>query len=253
MPKFIRKNLEGTEYVHITTHGIAEEYIYEEINEKKEIRKLILENQEKFNINVIAYCIMDNHLHLLIKFKETKDLSKYMHQINTSYAIYYNKRHNRQGYVHKGRYCSQIIKNKNHLRKAIVYIHNNPIKAKICNKADEYYFSSYLSFLKEKKDEIINIFDSENQYRKMHYENKSQLEYLVDFEKISNDDANIILIEYLRKKHITIKELEKDKEKLYEVCNILKNKYKVSYRELENITKVGREKIRRLLIKNMKV
>ncbi len=251
MPKFIRKNLDGIEYVHITTHGIAEEFIYEKTNEKKEIRKLILENQEKFNINVIAHCIMDNHLHLIIKFKETKDLSNYMHQINTSYAIYYNKRHNRQGYVYKGRFHSQIIKNENHLRNAIIYIHNNPVKAGICNKADEYEFNSYTNFWKE--NEEINIFTSKKQYEEMHYRKDVQLEYLSDFEKVSNEDARLVFIEYLDKEHITIDELKENKEKLYEICDILKNKYKVSYRDLESITEIGREKIRRILIKNEKV
>lgn len=251
MPKFIRKNLEGIEYVHVTTHGIAEEYIYEKTEEKKEVRKLILENQEKFNINVIAYCIMNNHMHLLIRFKETKDLSSYMHKINTSYAIYYNKRHNRQGYVHKGRFYSQIIKNEKHLRNAIIYIHNNPVKAKICNKANEYEFSSYLSFWKDKKDDNMNIFDSKSQYKNMHDIDDMNEDYISDFEGISEEETKEILMKYLNKEHITIEELQKDKQKLYEFCNICKTQYKISNRGLEKIIKVNREKIRRILMKNV--
>ena len=252
MPKFIRNNLNGTEYVHVTTHGIAKEYIYEKTNEKEEIRKLILENQEKFNINIIAYCIMSNHLHILIKFKEQRDLSNYMHKINTSYAIYYNKRHNRQGYVYKDRFHTQIIKNINHLRNAVIYIHNNPVKAQICSKAKDYKFSSYVSYWKDRKNNVIQIFESKKQYKEMHDNDDIQIECISDFEEISNEDINIILIEYLRKKNITIDELKEDKEKLFEICSILKIKYKVPYRELENIIKVSREKIRRL-IKNKKV
>ena len=249
MPKFIRKNLEGTEFVHVTTHGMAKEYIYEKTNEKKEIRKLLLENQKKFNINLITYCIMDNHLHLIIKFKETKELSNYMHKINTSYAIYYNKRHNRYGYVYKDRFHSQIIKNENHLRNAIIYIHNNPVKARICNTANEYHYSSYLSFWKEQKDYAIAIFNSKVQYKEMHFRNEIQLKYITDFEKVSIEEAKTILLEYLSKNHMTIDKLKDDKEKLYEICNILKNEYKVTYRDLEKITKIGRETIRRTIIK----
>lgn len=250
MPKFIRKNLEGIEYVHVTTHGIAEEFIYEKTNEKKKIRKLILENQEKFNIDVIAHCIMDNHLHLIVKFKETKNLSNYMHKINTSYAIYYNKTHNRKGYVYKDRFHSQIIKNEKHLRNAIIYIHNNPVKAKICNKPNEYEFSSYVDFWKENKDKEMNIFDSKKQYEEMHCRNDIQLECSSNFEKISEEELKEILIKYLNKEHITIEELQKDKERLYEFCNICKSQYNISNRGLESITNVNREKIRRLLIKN---
>ncbi len=249
MPRLARKSLEGIRYVHVTTHGIAEEFIYEKTNEKEKIRKLIFDNQEKFNINVIAHCIMDNHLHLIIKFKETKDLSNYMHKVNTSYAIYYNKEHNRHGYVHKNRFYSQIIKNENHLRNAIIYVHNNPVKAKICSKPNEYEFNSYMSFWKENKE--MNIFASKKQYEEMHYKNDVQLEYLSDFEKVSNEDARLILMEYLDKKHITIEELQKDKQKLYEFCNICKIQYKISNRNLEKITKVNREKIRRILMKSV--
>lgn len=249
MPRYARKSLEGIGYVHVTTHGIAEEFIYEKTNEKEKIRKLILENQEKFNINVIVHCIMDNHLHLIIKFKETKDLSNYMHKVNTSYAIYYNKEHNRHGYVYKNRFHSQIIKNENHLRNAIIYVHNNPVKAKICNKPDEYKFNSYMNFWEENKE--MNIFASKEQYEEMHYRNDIQLEYLSDFEKVSNEDTRLILIEYLDKKNITIEELQKDKQKLYEFCNICKIQYKISNRDLEKITKVNREKIRRILMKSV--
>ena len=248
MPRCARKNLEGLEYIHIPTHGISKENIYEKTEEKREIRKLILDNQEKFNINVIAYCIMNNHMHLLIRFKETKDLSSYMHKINTSYAMYYNKRHNRQGYVHKGRFYSQIIKNEKHLTNAIIYIHNNPVKAKICNKANEYEFSSYLNYWKDKKDEDINIFNSKSQYKKMHDIDE---EYRLDFERISEEETKEILIEYLNSEHITIEELQKDKQKLYEFCNICKTQYKISNRDLEKIIKVSREKIRRILMRNM--
>ncbi len=251
MPRFARRSLEGIEYVHVTTHGIAEEYIYEKTEEKKEIRKLILENQKKFNINVIAHCIMDNHFHLIIKFKETKDLSNYMHQINTSYAIYYNKRHNRQGYVYKGRFHSQIIKNENYLRNAIIYIHNNPVKAKICNKANEYEFSSYLNFWKDQKDNDMNIFNSKSQYKEMHDMDDTNEEYILDFERISEEETKEILIKYLNREHITIEELQKDKQKLYEFCNICKTQYKISNRDLEKVIKVSREKIRRILMKSV--
>ena len=83
----------------------------------------------------------------------------------------------------------------------------------------------------------------------MHYRNDSQLEYISNFEKISNEDASLILTEYLYRNNITVSKLKEDKEKLYEICNILKNKYKVTYRDLEKITKISREKIRRMLTK----
>lgn len=249
MPRFIRSNLEGTKYVHITTHGIAKENIYQDNNEKKKIEKIILENEERFNINVIAYCIMNNHLHLLVKIENAEDLSKYMHKVNTTYAIYYNKKHNRNGYVYKDRFYSQVIKDEKHLISAIIYIHNNPVKAKICTMAKNYRFSSYAMFWKENKNKIVKIFDNKEHYEKMHNRNDIELQYMIDFEKISIEELNGILDKYLKFKNLNIEELKKDKESLYEICNIFKNNYRLSYREIENVTRVGRETIRRTLMK----
>lgn len=249
MPKFIRKNLEGIEYVHVTTHGIDNKYIYENIKEKRVIRKLILENQESFEINIIAYCIMNNHVHLLLKFKKPENLSKYMHKVNTSYAIYYNKNHKRAGYVYKDRFYSQIIKDKTHLINAIIYIHNNPVKAKMCNSAKEYEFSSYNDILNGKINDALNMFDSKEQYIKSHTKNEHNIIYLINFEKVTLEDAKEIFNIYLEKNSLSKEELKGQKEKLYEICKKLKECYKITYRDLEKITGIGRESIRRLLIK----
>ncbi len=244
MPKFIRENLKGIEFVHVTTHGIDGENIYQNIKEKKEIRKLILENQEEFNINIMSYCIMNNHLHLLIRLKNPQDLSRYMHKVNTLYAIYYNKRHKRVGYVYKNRFYSQIIKDKTHLINAIIYIHNNPVKAKICDSVKTYEFSSYKSILSTQWKDFINIFPSKKQYIKAHVKNNNSL-YSVDFEKVTLEEAKDIFIRYLKNNGLDKATLKK--EKLYEICKELKKNYKITYRELEKITGIGRETIRRLL------
>ena len=76
-------------------------------------------------------------------------------------------------------------------------------------------------------------------------------EYRLDFERISEEETKEILIEYLNSEHITIEELQKDKQKIYEFCNICKTQYKISNRDLEKIIKVSREKIRRILIRNV--
>lgn len=251
MPKFIRKNLKGIEFVHVTTHGIDNNYIYQTITEKREIKKLILENQEKFKIKVIAYCIMNNHLHLLLNFKDPKDLSGYMHKINTSYAIYYNKNHKRTGYVYKDRFYSQIIKNKGHLINAIIYIHNNPVKAKICSNAGNYKFSSYNDILSEKNNDAIKIFSSKKQYIETHKKNKYNITYSVDFEKITLEEAEQILDIYLQRNKLDKEKLKEQKEKTYEICKKLKEDYKITYRDLEKITGIGRESIRRILIERV--
>lgn len=249
MPRFIRNKLQGIEFAHVTTHGIDDKYIYKTTREKREIRKLILDNQEKFNINIISYCIMNNHLHLLMKFKNPEDLSKYMHKVNTLYAIYYNKQHKRVGYVYKDRFYSQIIRDKNHLINAIIYIHNNPVKAKICDNAKKYEFSSYNDILNYKWKNMIDIFYSKDEYIESHVKRNNNVLYSLDFEKITLEEAEEIFNRYLNDNRLDKETLKKQKEDLYEICKNLKESYKITYRDLEKITGVGRETIRRLLIK----
>ena len=249
MPRFIRKNLQGIEFVHVTTHGIDDKHIYKSLKEKRVIRKLILENQAEFNIHLIAYCIMDNHLHLLINLKNPKDLSRYMHKINTSYAIFYNEENNRRGYVYKDRFYSQIIKNKGHLIRAIIYIHNNPVKAKICDNAKEYKFSSYYDILYRDWRNVEEIFENKNQYITSHTKTVNNILYSSEFEKVSLADAKRIFDKYLKGNKLEREQLKVQREKLYEICKELKEIYKVTYRDLEKITGIGRETIRRLLIK----
>ena len=64
---------------------------------------------EKYNIKIIAYCIMNNHTHMLLETTDLKNLSKYMQSLNTRYGKYYNKKYNRVGYVFRDRYKAEGI------------------------------------------------------------------------------------------------------------------------------------------------
>ena len=142
MPRIARKNM-TMPFFHLMTQGINKEYIFENNSEKVAYEKLILLQTEEFNVNILAYCIMDNHAHILIRVKEVENMSNFMHKINSQYATYYNKKHHRTGYVFKNRYKSQMINSLKHLYRCIDYIHDNPVKAGICETREQYKFSSY--------------------------------------------------------------------------------------------------------------
>ena len=107
--------------------GINREYIFKD-NQTKEVYISILKNKkEEYSVEIIAYCIMNNHAHFLIFSENVNYLSKFMQRVNTSYARFYNKENNRVGYVFRDRYNSQPIYNHTQLYNCIKYIHNNPI------------------------------------------------------------------------------------------------------------------------------
>lgn len=130
MPRIGRKKLQTT-FFHIIVQGINKEYIFYNEEYIKEYKKLLLDNLNKYNVKIIAYCIMNNHTHILLYTENIEEMSKYMKSINTSYAKYYNRNENRVGIVFRNRYESEPIYEKRYLLNCIGYIHNNPVKAGI--------------------------------------------------------------------------------------------------------------------------
>ena len=111
---------------------------------------------------------MSNHAHFIINSESVEDMSKYMHKINVIYAMYYNNKNRRVGYVFRNRYYTQEIKSRIQLYNCLKYVDNNPVKAKMVNKIGEYKYSSYNEFLGNKEiitdESIIKLFSSKNNY-----------------------------------------------------------------------------------------
>ena len=149
MPRIARKNLSSS-YMHIIVQGINKEYIFSDNHLKDAYKSILKKNLSKTNINILAYCIMNNHAHILVHSTNIQEITKLMQKTNTSYAKLYNKNKQRVGYVFRNRYYSQMILDKNHLYNCIAYIHNNPVKANIVNKLSSYLYSSYSEYLGNK-------------------------------------------------------------------------------------------------------
>lgn len=130
--------------------GIRKEKIFNSNYLKCIFFNYMTEAAEKNNIKIVAYCIMTNHAHMLLYVEDIENLSKMMHSLNTRYAMKYNKCLDRCGFVFRDRYRCENIHDIAYLKACIKYIHNNPVKANICEKADEYYYSSYYSYLTRK-------------------------------------------------------------------------------------------------------
>ena len=156
MPRIARSLLCG-QFLHVIVQGINKEKIFYKAEYKNEYKKLLQRETKNKNIDIVAYCIMDNHAHMLLFVKETKELSACMQKINTSYAIYFNKKEKRVGIVYRNRYYTKPINSEYHLARCIVYIHRNPVKAGIINNESQYEYSSYNEYYNKKEQDIIII------------------------------------------------------------------------------------------------
>ena len=106
----IARKYNNASFFHVITQGINKEYIFKKQRYIYEYLKIFKKYSEELNIKTIAYCIMNNHTHFLLKIDNIKDMSKLMQKVNSLYARYYNYMENgRVGYVFRDRYVSEQI------------------------------------------------------------------------------------------------------------------------------------------------
>jgi len=235
--------MKDSSFFHIITQGINKEKIFDTDENKERYLKLIYRNNE--GIDIIAYCIMSNHAHILVKIDSIDNMQQWMKKVNTGYAMYYNKRNDRVGYVFRDRYKSQVIRNEKHLYTCIDYIHENPVKAHICGKKEEYDFSSYISKYKgnqnEVKMQIAQMFNNIEENSK-----KEKFEFIESEEESKEENCQNIINDFLNEKGIYVEQLIKREKILIELIKILKFQNNISYRIMEKILGISREKLRLL-------
>jgi REP element-mobilizing transposase RayT len=138
MARIPRLNMAG--FHHIVNRGVARDNVYKCDEDKDKYLEILCKACRTYKVNVHDYCLMDNHYHLLIE-TTSENLSLFMRQINSNYAIYFNKKYKRTGHLWQGRYKSWYIVDKKYLYDLFRYIEHNPIEAKIANKIGEYPFT----------------------------------------------------------------------------------------------------------------
>lgn len=137
------------DFYHVIIRGINREKIFETNRNKKKMMSFLKEKRTD-DIEIYAYCLMSNHLHLLL-YGQLKDISRYMKAIETSYALYYNRRMDRNGHVFQNRFKSFPIESEDYLWQCFYYIHLNPVKAKITGNMERYQYSSAQEYIYGKK------------------------------------------------------------------------------------------------------
>ena len=135
MPRKARRE-SATGIYHIIIRGINREEIFKQ---KKDIKKIygIMKLYLVDEMEIYAYCIMPNHLHMLVK-ADLEVLSDYMKKVGSVYASYYNLERERTGYVFQGRFKSECVENERYFWTCLRYIHNNPVKAGLAKRGEPY-------------------------------------------------------------------------------------------------------------------
>jgi putative transposase len=145
MPRAARPRGEFSTY-HIITRGNEKKKIFLDSGDKERFLEILSRVKTKYNFLVYVYCLMDNHLHLII-YDNGTDLSLIMKSLNVSYVSYFNRKHQRVGHLFQDRYKSEPIDDDTYLLELSKYIHNNPVKAGIVKDALEFKWSSFRQYV----------------------------------------------------------------------------------------------------------
>jgi putative transposase len=140
MARPLRIEYDGAVY-HVTSRGNDRKAIYKDDEDRTAFLDILAETNKRYWL-CHAYCLMNNHYHLVI---ETPDgnLSRGMRQLNGVYTQAYNRQHGRVGHIFQGRYKAILVEKESHLLEACRYVVLNPVRAKATTHPEQWQWSSY--------------------------------------------------------------------------------------------------------------
>ena len=226
----IARQYKNASFFHIIVQGIRKEDIFRKERYINEYLKLIKKYAKDLNIKIIAYCIMNNHAHLLLETKQIEYISKMMQKVNSLYARYYNYMENgRVGYVFRDRFISEAIKNKTYLINCVKYIHNNPVKAGICNKSSDYKHSSFNIYTRISKRKRDGKIFTKEEYIEICKNTQTKQSFIEVCDKNIEEIISQGIKAYLKKEQIELCNIFIERVKLKGLIKYLKNVEKVQY------------------------
>ncbi len=174
MTRPLRIEFNGALY-HITSRGNARQAIFLNGEDFSDFLGILNSVVKRYNFLLHAYCLMNNHYHLLVETPEG-NLSKGMRQLNGLYAQRFNQKHQRVGHLLQGRYQSILVDKENYLLELSRYIVLNPVRAGIVKDPKDYRWSSYQGTIGYQKipglftDWILSQFGDEKNKATMQYQ-----------------------------------------------------------------------------------
>jgi len=143
---------------HIITRGNRKQEVFKNDGDFEVYLHILKKAKKRYKILLYAYCLMPNHIHLLVGPKLAQNISLFMHWVSRGYAAYFNTKYETVGHLWQGRFKSKPIMQNEYLINCATYIENNPLRASLIDDIIKYRWTSYaercLSSKKIMLDEI---------------------------------------------------------------------------------------------------
>jgi len=155
MARRARAEVEGGLY-HVITRGNNRRQIFNSAADYRKFLLLLAAQKTKLPFFLYAYCLMTNHVHLLLERQATA-IGRIMHRLLTGYAQYYNRRYGRIGHLLQGRHKAILCQSERYLTELVRYIHLNPVRAGMVTLAENYEYSSHRAYLGIEPAGIVDV------------------------------------------------------------------------------------------------
>ena len=140
---------------HVILRGNNRQDIFRNTADYQRMLDLIEQHSRELGVEIHAYVLMTNHLHLLLTPQKDQALPKMMQAVGRSYVQTFNKVHGRTGTLWEGRYRSTLIQAERYLLACMAYIDLNPVRAHMVAQPDDYGWSSYSHYVGRRNDRLI--------------------------------------------------------------------------------------------------
>jgi len=149
MTRSLRMDYPDTFY-HVLSRGNERKEIFRDDQDYYHFLEILAKMVERFQLEIHAYVLMENHYHLLIRTEEA-NLSRAIQWLGVSYSVWFNRKHQRFGHLFQGRFKNFLIEDDRYFTAVCLYIHGNPLRAHLINHISDYKWSSYQAYVDERR------------------------------------------------------------------------------------------------------
>ena len=236
---------------HIMLRGINRQTIFEDDQDRMKFLEVLKKYKKIGYFQLYSYCLMDNHIHLLIK--ESEDISTIVKRISSSYVYWYNLKYERCGHLFQERFKSENVDSMRYFLTVLRYIHQNPLKARISTSIYDFEWTSVHEYVGKATivdaDYPLHFFSSDQKQAlilfKDYMEKPNDDQCLEDIIKVrlADDEVKKYLFELGVANITSLQHFEKEGRDL--ILSELKETYGVSLRQIARVTGISKSVIQR--------
>lgn len=239
---------------HVVVQGKRLEKVFKAEADKELYLETILKYKAQTGVKLYAFCIMDNHAHMVLEETPEETVSSFMRRIGVSYSYWYRQRYNleRGEVLFRGRYLSETLETEEVILKVIRQIHQEPVKAGVADRMDDYFWSSYRLYLKPghliDRRLVLDSLHFSGGYSAYMEEEAEPVQMLEEvplkYGRTDGEAEALIQVRLMEEGYSSLSQLNTEEKDIF--LRRLRNIDEVSIQQLSRVTGVNRGYIQRL-------